>query len=1039
MDCPSCTTPNRDARRFCRECGASLSTACPACGFVNEPGEKFCGGCGVRVDGGSLPPRPAGPDPAAPPVVTAPPSEAPATAPAAERRLLTVLFCDLAGSTELAATLDPEDLREIEGAYQRAVASAVEDNGGYVARYMGDGVLAYFGYPTASGDDAASACRAGLAAVDAVVALDASIGQRFGARLRARVGIATGLVVVGELIGEGEARERSVVGKTPNLAARLEGIAAPGSVAISSSTKRLVERSFELEDLGVHPLKGFADPVRAFRVVQETGRTVGFDPQAATTRFVGRKAELDGVSQAFERARAGSGQVVELCGVAGVGKSRLAARAVAQLADDADVTVVQCSASHRATPLHPFADHLPEENEDDADLPAETRRQRVLEGLARRLLGFDSLRPQVLLVEDVQDADPTSLDLLQRLVKEAAFTRALVLMTYRPELAPPWRDAPHVRRLVCSRLEGEEATALVSAAAGHPVPADVSDLILERADGVPLFVEEIVRTLVEDGVLALAGDRFTLEKPLRASTIPGTLHASLIARLDRLGGARRVAQLAAAIGRTFTRDVLLRVSGQPAAELDRGLEQLVHADVLERHAGRQARHSFKQGLMRDAAYDTLLRADRERLHQQIADALGDEAEAEVVADHLERAGRRAEAAAAYRAASGAARAQAAPGEAAAHLKKAAALLEELGDAEARLQVLLEAADLARLTGDLDEGNALLDEVEELTEDPEALCRAHHTRGNLAYANGQNDLCLAAHGRSLELARRLGARRLIAQALGGTGDALYGNGVLKEAEEHFRECVELAHAEGFVDIEAANAPMLGWIAYADTRFDEARELFEQSATLAQSTGSLRAAAIALAGSSCAARELMLLDEADLVAKRTEAIWRRLVSPHMLAGVFYYSARVALLRQDEAALDAVARSIRETLAAIPSAHRFSAVARTWLDLYDGDPDEAERHLPQGRGGPIIGWAYEELIDYTLRTQDYARALRIADRIESTLTEPTPWFDVMLESARAFAARAAGEPDGAARVQALLGKVDASGWKARAVILRRLDARS
>jgi predicted ATPase/class 3 adenylate cyclase len=609
--------------------------------------------------------------------------------PQAERRQLTVMFVDLVGSTALAAGLDPEEMAELLRQYQDAVTRAIARFEGHIAKYMGDGVLAYFGYPRAHEDEAERAVRAGLAAADAVHALKfAPEGP-----LTARVGIATGPVVVGELIGEGAAREETVVGDTPNLAARLQTLANPGTVVISARTRQLIGGLFELAELGTHMLKGFPAPVRAWRVLRESTAESRFEALhgATLTPLVGREHEIGLLLERWERAREGEGQAVLLSGEPGIGKSRLVRAFRAQLEAEPHTGLSQyCSPHHRTSPLHPviglleraagFSSEDPpaakldkleallalstEEVPEAAallarvlslstdgrypplDMSPHRQKERTLEVLVEQLLGLARHQPVLVLYEDVHWADPTTLELIELVVDRVQGTPVLVLITFRPEFAPLWTRDAHVTLLTLSRLSRRLGAAMVERlTSGKGLPASVLDQIVAKSDGVPLFVEELTRAVLEANLLNDEGDHYTLAGPLPPMAIPTTLQESLMARLDRLAPAREVAQAAAAIGRDFAYDLLAAVSPVPEGELEQVLNDLVASGlVFRRGTPQQASYSFKHALVQDAAYATLLRSKRQQLHARIAAALEQhyletvQAQPELLAHHYTEAG-----------------------------------------------------------------------------------------------------------------------------------------------------------------------------------------------------------------------------------------------------------------------------------------------------------------------------------------------------------------------------------------------------------------
>jgi class 3 adenylate cyclase len=538
---------------------------------------------------------------------------------AAERRQLTVMFCDLVGSTAMSSRLDPEDMRNIIAAYHKCCARLITGSGGFVTKYMGDGVLAYFGYPQAHEHDAEHALRAGLAIVEAAPKLETSAGVP----LHVRVGTATGIVVVGDLLGSGEAQERGVVGDTPNLAARLQTVAAPDSVVIAEGTRKLVGDMFELRDLGPQDLKGVAGPTRAYVALSESSRESRFDAHHAEglTALVGRDEETDLLFRRWSKAKAGEGQVVLLSGEAGIGKSRLTAEFLQRLSGEPHQRLRYfCSPQHTDSALYPIIAHLERAaglaREDDpktrldklearltisrtsredvallaemlslpndcrypvTDFSPPQRRQKTLEALIAQIAAMARQTPTLMIFEDAHWADPSSLEVLSQLVDTVQAMRALLFVTFRPEFAAPWVGRPHVTTLSINRLTRRDVEALINRVAGNKrLPPGVQQDIVERADGVPLFVEEMTKAVLEaegEGEAA----RTMASIPSSALAVPASLHASLMARLDRLGNAKTVAQIGAAIGREFSHDLLAAVAGETEAELVASLDRLVDA------------------------------------------------------------------------------------------------------------------------------------------------------------------------------------------------------------------------------------------------------------------------------------------------------------------------------------------------------------------------------------------------------------------------------------------------------------------------------
>jgi len=559
----------------------------------------------------------------------------------AERRQVTVMFCDLVGSTPLSARLDPEDLRGIIGAYHRCVTETVEGFAGFVARYMGDGVLVYFGYPQAHEDDAERATRCGLALVDRVPHLNQA------EELHARVGIATGLVVVG-----GEVVEHDVAGDTPNLAARLQALAEPDAVVIAGSTRRLTGDLFEYQDLGEIELKGIPGPVSAWQALRPSVVVSRFEALRGATLspLLGRDEEIELLLRRWARAKAGDGQVVMISGEPGIGKSRLTAALQERLKAEPHLRLRYfCSPYHQDSALFAFIDQLgraagfgrddtaaaklkkleallalaapPDEDvaliADLLLLPAsdyhplpnlspQRKKEKTLEALIRQLEGLARQQPIAMVFEDAHWIDPTSRELLDLVVERVYRLPVLLIVTFRPEFRPPWTGQPQVTMLALNRLDRRDRTALIEQIAGSTaLPDEVIDQIADRTDGVPLFIEELTKSVLESGVPAVG--------------IPTTLHDSLMARLDRLSPVRRVAQIGAAIGREFPYALLRTISRIPEDELRSALSQLVASElVFQRGTPPDAVYAFKHALVQDAAHGSLLRATRQQLHADIA-------------------------------------------------------------------------------------------------------------------------------------------------------------------------------------------------------------------------------------------------------------------------------------------------------------------------------------------------------------------------------------------------------------------------------------
>ena len=598
----------------------------------------------------------------------------------AERRQLTVMFCDLVGSTELSARLDPEDLREVIAAYHHAVANVVRGLDGFVAKYMGDGVLAYFGYPRAHEDDAERAVRTGLAVVDAVARLDVK-----SVELHARVGIATGMVVVGDMIGEGSAQEQSVVGETPNIAARLQALAEPDTVVIAAGTLRLVGDLFEYRELGAVEIKGVATPVPAWQALRPSTVASRFEAlRSGRAPLVGREEEIELLRRRWEQAKSGTGRVVLISAEAGIGKSRLAEAFRESLSGELHTRLRYfCSPQGQDSALFPFIGQLERaagfERDDTptarldklqalvaanalaqgdvqslaellavplddryptVDLTPQRKKEKIFEALLRQAAGLAEHQPVLMICEDLHWADPSTRELLDHIVNRIEHLPALLIATSRPEFQMPWGDRPYVTSVSLRRLGRDESGLLIRGLIGDAadLPGEVLDEIVERTDGVPLFVEELTKAVLENTAVGTI--------PATSLAVPATLHASLMARLDRLGPlAKEIAQIGAAIGREFSYELVAAAAQRTDAELCDGLRRLVNAGlVFQRGTPPEATFLFKHALVQDTAYSMLLRGPRQAMHARVARALETksselmDSQPELFAQHYEKAG-----------------------------------------------------------------------------------------------------------------------------------------------------------------------------------------------------------------------------------------------------------------------------------------------------------------------------------------------------------------------------------------------------------------
>ena len=760
----------------------------------------------------------------------------------AERRQLTVMFCDLVGSTALSERLDPEDMRDILRTYQNSVSGEVARFEGHVAKFMGDGVLAYFGWPAAHEDDAERAVRAGLAITGSVERLAAPTGER----LATRIGIATGIVVVGDLAGEGAAQEEAVVGDTPNLAARLQDIAKPGTVIIAPSTQHLLADLFELQDLGRHKLKGIGAPVQAWRVAAERAAESRFDVVhgRALTPFVGREQEVSLILDRWRRAKEGEGQVVLLSGEAGVGKSRIVEALKDGLADEPHIRLRnQCSPHHTNSALYPVINQLMfaagfglEDTTDQkfdkldtllapatgeiadvtpliADLLSlpfgnryaplefspERQKEKTLTALFDQLTILTARQPVLLVYEDVHWIDPTTQELIDLVIGRIGTLRVLLVITHRPEFQSDWARHAHATTLSLNRLGRRDCLTMVERLTlGKRLPEDVRDEIVAKTDGVPLFVEELTKTVLESGLLDVKGDHYALSGALPPLAIPATLQDSLMARLDRLASVKDVAQIGAAIGREFSHELLAAVAQIGDGELDDALHKIMAAElVFRRGTPPRADYTFKHALVQDAAYESMLRSRRQELHARIAQALKErfpeqaETVPEILAHHYTEAGLAEPAVENWLRAGRRASERSANKEALGHLSMGLRVLEQLTDEAARKE-----SELALLVA---LGPVL--------------------RATKGYADSELERTYA---RARELCLELGDKRQLFPILVGLSFCFLVRGQYRSARDQGEQCLEIARQDGDQDGMIGAHRAIGTAAYWHGDFASAQE-------------------------------------------------------------------------------------------------------------------------------------------------------------------------------------------------------------------------
>jgi TOMM system kinase/cyclase fusion protein len=824
--------------------------------------------------------------------------------PDAERRQLTVLFCDLVDSTTLSSQLDPEDWREVVRAYQETCAKVIALYEGHIAQYLGDGLLVYFGYPQAHEDDAQRAVRAGLGMVEAIGQLNTRLGRERDVQLAMRLGIHTGLVVVGD-VGGGTRQEQLALGETPNLAARLQGMAAPNTVVISAATLPLLGGFFACQSLGPHRLKGFPQPIEVYQVLYESMARSRLEAAGSTslTPLVGREPEVALLRERWTQVTDGFGQVVLLSGEAGIGKSRLVQVLMEHVAAEpqAWLTPCQCSPYYQNTALYPMIDLLERvalrfEREESPEqklrklegfvvqyglplaeavplfaallslplgadyaaptLSPEQQKQQTLHALLTILLRIAAQQPVLFVMEDLHWVDPSTLEFLSLLVDQGPTARILTLLTFRPDFSPPWTGRAHLSQVTLNRLPRRQAAELTGwVAHGKALPPEVVEQVVAKTDGVPLFVEELTKMVLESGLLQEREERYALTGPLPPLAIPATLHDSLMARIDRLATVKAMAQLGATLGREFSYALLQAVSPWDEGTLRQGLQQLVEAEFLyQQGLPPQATYLFKHALIQDTAYQSLLRSTRQQYHQRIAQVLEArfpetcETQPELLAHHYTEAGLGAQAMPYWQQAGQRALQRSANVEAIEHLTRGLDILKTLPDdpehaqRELDLQVALGPALMATKGLAAPEVEHAYTRARELCQQigktPQlflvlmGLCILYRQRGEFRTARQVGEQCLA-------LAQHADEPALLLEAHRALGVPLFYLGELAPSRFHLEEGSALydlqqyrSHTFRYGLDPGVNCLLVAWPLWLLGYPDQALERSRDALTLAQ---------------------------------------------------------------------------------------------------------------------------------------------------------------------------------------------------------------
>jgi class 3 adenylate cyclase/predicted ATPase len=930
------------------------------------------------------------------------------------------MFADIVDSTALSGRLDPEDYRDVLRAYQATCGDVIQQFEGYIAQHLGDALLVYFGFPTAHEDDAQRALHAGLGMLEAMRALNTRLQREKDIRLAIRIGVHTGLTVVGE-IGSSQRHEMLALGETPNIASRIQDVAAPDSIAISADTYKLIEGYFTCQTVGEYSFKGVQQPVLIYRVLGESGAQSRLEIASARglTPLVGREADVTLLFDQWRQVKAGQGWVVGLGGEAGIGKSRLVQVVKAHVASEPHIRW-ECRSSpyHRQTALYPLTDffqrtlHWHAEDTPDAklakleqmlrqyrlplsetvplfaaflslplpadryaplDWTSQRQRQKTLESIVAIVLEQAEQQPVLFILEDLHWLDPTSLALLEVLIDHTPTASIYTVLTYRPEFQPAWGGRAYLTQVTLHRLSHSHVGQMVEGMAGRrKLPAAVHQHIVEKTDGVPLFVEEMTKAVLESGVLKAMHEHYELAGSLTTLTIPTTLQDALMARLDRLGLGKEVAQLAATIGRQFSYELLRSVAPWEDDALQQGLQQLVAAELCYQHGTiPHATYMFKHALIRDAAYDSLLRSRRRHIHGQIARVLEGDArgfkdrEPETIAYHFEAAREIDRAIVHWENAGLQARQRSANQEAAAHFTHAIDLLRtqaesrERAERELRLRIELGGQLIAchgngapAVEDNYTRAQALLESVH----DRRLTFRAQHGLRTFYMVRGPLHRARQLGEQLLQLADELGDDSLLLQSYRPHGLCLFAMGELAAAQQHLERAIALyrPHVHSIQRFEYISDPLvlarcnLGWAACFLGDRGTALDQTNRALVFAEELDHKHSLAFALSLAASTRQALRDLEATQSLAERTRLVSQTYGYPYWLAWAhillgWVHGQSGGLIQATQEIRDGL-HAYRMTGARMMLPYFLALLAQT--EMQHGEPEEALGHLEEAQ---------------------------------------------------------------------------------------------